>query len=594
MSARAGLDVRDIIEAAHSYKSVEKFSSKSKIMEYIVENIDQYASNPRRSKLHDSVLQKVKYFGESLFCGSGIYLGNYLVTTYFFIKIVYLVNSISQFFIMNEFLGKQFHELGLDILRYLTNTYNSDTQMESVYFPKVVMCDFRIREFGHPNFSHRYTIQCVLPINLYNQQIFTFLWFWFLILFCANMWALCQWVNRMLPSSRRRYVNRRLNMLDYFKDLNERTSVVRRHGLFGRLKKISYEAKQQKRRFIDDYLKFDGVFILRMISSLTSEIVCKEILHELWTKRAICKHEANSDSEDIYTQRNSYRYGGNSRSMSMIESSNGQAKQSIVSQRYIESFHQGGGGGVAARPSSGDRQQTMFNEQQRRYQHQQQEQRMRLQTITDTSPTSSNQAVARPKILRSTSTRASTAAAPPYDSNLIIKNEKPLSPLAKIPILAKLTSQSSNSSSTTQLLQPYAPSIKTFRNQSIDSNISKSSTASQPGKQKRVAFVASTKDNEFDGDEEEEEEEELSSNVEDVSDEGEDDEVVEEEEVEVEEVIEKRKKEEEMKRMRPPIRIVLESTQKPKSDDLDDPFELSPKLPLKTEDIFKDLKSTFD
>lgn len=104
----------------------------------------------------------------------------------------------------------------------------------------------------------------------------------------------------MLPTSRRRYVNRRLNMLDYFKELNERTSIVKRHGLFGRLKKISYEAKMQKRKFIDEYLKFDGVFILRMISSLTSEIVCKEILHELWTKRAICKHDRSSSNEDFY------------------------------------------------------------------------------------------------------------------------------------------------------------------------------------------------------------------------------------------------------------------------------------------------------
>ncbi len=139
-------------------------------MEYIVQNIDQYASNPRRSKSRDSILQRIKYFGESLFCGSGIYLGNYLVTTYFFIKIIYLVNSIGQFFVMNEFLGKQFHELGLDMLRYLTNSQTFENTIESHYFPKVVMCDFKIREFGHPNFSHRYTIQCVLPINLYNQQ----------------------------------------------------------------------------------------------------------------------------------------------------------------------------------------------------------------------------------------------------------------------------------------------------------------------------------------------------------------------------------------------------------------------------------------
>lgn len=150
------------------------------------------------------------------------------------------------------------------------------------------MCDFKIREFGHPNFSHRYTIQCVLPINLYNQQIFTFLWFWFLLLFFANCYALVQWVSRMLPQARRRYVTRRLNMLNYFQTLNVTTSVVLKpRGIFGQKRKpVSLESKRQKRKFIDEYLKFDGVFILRMISMLTSEIVGTELLHELWKKRA--------------------------------------------------------------------------------------------------------------------------------------------------------------------------------------------------------------------------------------------------------------------------------------------------------------------
>ena len=136
MSARAGLDIRDLIEAAHSYKSVEKFAKRSKIMEYIVQNIDQYASNPRRSRSVDSIFSKIKFFGESLFCGTGIYLGNYIVTTYFFVKLAYLLNSIVQFFVLNEFLGKQFHELGMDVLRYLTNSYSLESS-ESVYFPKV-------------------------------------------------------------------------------------------------------------------------------------------------------------------------------------------------------------------------------------------------------------------------------------------------------------------------------------------------------------------------------------------------------------------------------------------------------------------------
>ena len=95
----------------------------------------------------------------------------FIILIFIFYSKAYLINSIAQFYLMNEFLGKQFHQLGIDLLRYLTNTYNIETSNDSVYFPKVVMCDFKIREFGHPNFSHKYTIQCVLPINLYNQVI---------------------------------------------------------------------------------------------------------------------------------------------------------------------------------------------------------------------------------------------------------------------------------------------------------------------------------------------------------------------------------------------------------------------------------------
>ena len=173
------------------------------------------------------------------------------------------------------------------------------------------MCDFSIREFGHPNFSHRYSIQCVLPINLYNQQLFTFLWFWFLILFVANCWALCQWINRMLPKSRRRYINRRLNMLQYFKDLNQSTTLVMKsHGLFGKRKAVSMEAKKQKRRFIDDYLKFDGVFVLRMISMLTSEVVGTELLHELWKKRAVYKdlYFYENNQNELYLSYNETKF----------------------------------------------------------------------------------------------------------------------------------------------------------------------------------------------------------------------------------------------------------------------------------------------
>ena len=43
--------------------------------------------------------------------------------------------------------------------------------IQSKYFPKVTLCDFQIREPLHLKGLHRYTVQCVLPLNLFSQQV---------------------------------------------------------------------------------------------------------------------------------------------------------------------------------------------------------------------------------------------------------------------------------------------------------------------------------------------------------------------------------------------------------------------------------------
>jgi hypothetical protein len=53
-----------------------------------------------------------------------------------------------------------------------------------------------IREVGNPNKSHKYTVQCVLPINLFNQQIFTAIWFWYMLVLFWNIAEFVIWIQR--------------------------------------------------------------------------------------------------------------------------------------------------------------------------------------------------------------------------------------------------------------------------------------------------------------------------------------------------------------------------------------------------------------
>ncbi len=126
------------------------------------------------------------------------------------------------------------------------------------YFPRESACDFRIR--AHiDSLVHNYTVQCVLPINLYNEQLFTLLWAWFWLICVANCYDFLVWCYRLTPGSRFDYIRSRV-----------------------RLKYSENSVKKSLNSFVYDYLTFDGVFILRIMSLSMSDCVTHEIVQTLW------------------------------------------------------------------------------------------------------------------------------------------------------------------------------------------------------------------------------------------------------------------------------------------------------------------------
>ena len=47
-------------------------------------------------------------------------------------------------------------------------------------FPRVTKCTFR--KYGPSGTIQRHDAQCVLPINIINEKIYVFLYFWFMVL----------------------------------------------------------------------------------------------------------------------------------------------------------------------------------------------------------------------------------------------------------------------------------------------------------------------------------------------------------------------------------------------------------------------------
>ena len=182
--------------------------------------------------------------------------GNYLVVLYLFCKIIFIANVIGQLFALNAFLGTDFNFYGIDVL---TQLGTGSDWTASPRFPRVTMCDFKIRRLGN---VQRYTVQCVLPINLFNEKIYLFIWFWMVFIAAMTVFSLLLWAMRcVFRKDRQRYIKKHLNLLDKLKNENDKKMVP---------------------KFVHQYLRQDGVFVLRLVGHNTNAITVTEFVCSLW------------------------------------------------------------------------------------------------------------------------------------------------------------------------------------------------------------------------------------------------------------------------------------------------------------------------
>ena len=182
--------------------------------------------------------------------------GTYLTGLYIFVKVLYVVNVICQFFILNGFMGGWYNLYGFEVLSGLVGDHS---WAESPRFPKVTLCDFDIRQLQN---IQRYTVQCVLPINLFNEKIFIFLWFWYCLVAVMTAGNFLFWLWRALfRFNRAAYIKKYLRILDEIK---------------------SIEDKKFAKKFADEYLRDDGIFVLRLVAKNSNDILLSDLISELW------------------------------------------------------------------------------------------------------------------------------------------------------------------------------------------------------------------------------------------------------------------------------------------------------------------------
>lgn len=100
-------------------------------------------------------------------------------------EVLCLLNLLLQIYLTHRFLGRQFLLLGLHFLR---DDFQGKMDVLDVVFPKVTKCLFY--KYGASGSIQHHDALCVMALNVINEKIYTFLWFWFAILLVVCSLAL--------------------------------------------------------------------------------------------------------------------------------------------------------------------------------------------------------------------------------------------------------------------------------------------------------------------------------------------------------------------------------------------------------------------
>ncbi|CAF1155957.1 unnamed protein product [Adineta ricciae] len=194
----------------------------------------------------------------------------------FIVKFFYIMNTLGQLLFLINFLSLRRTDLNGNIIGRLFGdrmyTY------ESARFPHVVICDFMIRELGSN--QHWYAVQCNLPINIYNEMIFSVLVIWLIILSIANIFSIIFWIFLLTKKNRKRFIIQCLQMYESVET------------------KMMINKKSLTESHFIDYIGLDGFVILRVIGQNINELCMIETMSYLYKHYKGNLGDVNDQSED--------------------------------------------------------------------------------------------------------------------------------------------------------------------------------------------------------------------------------------------------------------------------------------------------------
>lgn len=105
---------------------------------------------------------------------------NIYLFRFIFCELLSLINIIAQIFFIDFFLDGEFRTYGFEVLKFTAMKPDNRFDPMARVFPKTSKCAFH--KYGPSGNIERLDGLCLLPLNMINEKIYIFLWFWFLFL----------------------------------------------------------------------------------------------------------------------------------------------------------------------------------------------------------------------------------------------------------------------------------------------------------------------------------------------------------------------------------------------------------------------------
>ncbi|CAJ0955220.1 unnamed protein product, partial [Mesorhabditis belari] len=241
---KSGINILAMTKAAMEAENAADETARMKKLGIIQMHFDEYVRlNQARRKYNPTMMKRIAKFG--------LVDGCFISNSYLFIKCLYMLNLIGQFLMQNQFLGQHNHLWGATILNDIISGSNWE---DTGNFPRIAMCDFEVRVLG--NFQ-RYSVQCVLVLNMFNEKIFLFLYWWFIVVFVFTLTDTIQMAIRTrAPGKKEQFIRKFM--------------------------KVSLKDDDLLIEFCKRKINADIVILLQIISNHSSDIVTTEIIDIMW------------------------------------------------------------------------------------------------------------------------------------------------------------------------------------------------------------------------------------------------------------------------------------------------------------------------